>query len=185
MTAESPTPLVTLHEKIHHLEIEQNGLVLPNAVTLEGNIQHHAARIHSIDPLTAARHKDALQEALEAQRLGELAWKRNGEINRELALLRQEVGFAEHEERQHRAAKANKEMDEASQDYLHACKQVVRAYRRCMAVSTRNQGIPGAFTQLPPGFHVAMRGFGSGHEHISTSQEMAMTLLGVEREEQL
>jgi hypothetical protein len=176
--------LPDLQAKIHQLELEKSQLALPSLPQLESDIQFAAARVHSIDPKTAAQWRDKLQDALNAKQLAEENWSRNGQINTELSQLRQQLHFAEHDERHAIADKASKDLAQAASDYESAAKATIRAYRRCMQLSARNAGIPGASTGLPNGPHLPLRGFGYGGGY-STYQEMAMGLLPFEKEEQV
>jgi hypothetical protein len=175
--------LPTLQAHIHQLELEKSNLSLPSLHELEGKILYHSARTHSADPSEAKRHVVELQLLLQSKPLVEEQWQRNAQINTELQQLRQQVHFAEQDQRRALADKASRDLQQAAADYEAAAKATIRAYRRCMNIAARNAGIKGSDTALPPGPHIPLRGFGFGGGY-STYEEMQMGLLQFEKAEQ-
>lgn len=147
----APTPALSLPELTNHianLEQEKSRLSLPSLSELENRIQYHSARTHLTDKQEAAGHVASLQGLLESKRLAEVAWQRNGEIVRELALLKQELHFAEHEQQVARAQVATKELQSAIDEFATQAKACVRAYRRCQRIAARNAATGGQ-TRIP------------------------------------
>lgn len=182
MTSSNLT-LPDLQAKMNQLKMEQSSLALPPLSKLEAEIQFHSARVHVGAPEVISHHKACLSSAIHAKQMAEESWQRNGKINSELQDLDREYTFVLAEDRKHNAVKASQDLQQAASDYEAAAKQVVRAFRRCMQVSSRNAGIPGAATSLPLGPHIPLRGFGFGGG-FSTAEEMRMGLLPFEKEEQ-
>lgn len=163
--------LPELQAKIHQLELEKRQLALPSLPVLEQNIQFHAARIHSIDPKTAANHKDELQLALNAKQLAEESWARNAKINGEIRRLEQELQMAQAEERKAQAESATKKLNEAVDEFVSAAKQCVRAYRRAQQVALANHAVPGASTGFAPDLSLSFLS-GSPYSGFAIQQEV-------------
>jgi hypothetical protein len=186
---QSPAPsqamtLADIHNKIGHLEREQSNLVLTPLSEMEAQILWHSARTHSLDKAEAQHHVASIQSLLAGKQQVEQAWKRNGEIVREIALLKQDLHFCEVDERKHRAEAANRELNAAVEEFVAQAKNLVRSYRRAQRIALANHAIPGASTGFPQDLSLSFLS-GSPHSGFTLQQEVGFGLLPFELREQV
>ena len=175
---------IHIRNQLEQLQREKQALPLPSLAQMEAEIQFHSARVHSIDQATANHHQRALQDALNAKDQAEAAWKRVGEINSEISMLTSQLQMAELEEKRHQVNAADQRMADAHQDFYHAAKLVVQAYRKCMHVGRANAAIPGSSIKLPPGFHFEHLTSQYETPGFTTSQRMAFGPLRLEQDDE-
>jgi hypothetical protein len=162
--------LPDLQQAIHQLEIEKSKLALPPLHEIESQIQYHSARTHSADPQEAKRHTVELQLLLIAKQQAEQSWSRNGQINTELSQLRQQLHWAEQEQRNVRAEAATRDLQQAVEEFISAAKQTVRAYRRAQRQALANHAVPGATTGFPQDLSLSFLS-GSPYSGFTIQQE--------------
>ncbi len=146
MTTVAPLSLPELHVAIASAQAELANLPNVSLATLEQTIQYHGARAQSIDPATAAHHRNELQVAIEAKEQAHRNNERRTEINHQLARLNQDLQLQQQNERFRQAGDATKRCEEAYADYIRASKEVVRAFRRVLSANRQAYNIKGAVT---------------------------------------
>lgn len=163
----------------HVLKTELQSLFLPNLHAIEGAIQHHSARAVVGDPATVAHHKVELANALASKAQAELLHERAQQINGELVKLRQELAFAEAEQHSARVTLANRNMEQAHDEFALAARMVVQAYRKCLRIRVENMQVKGATQDIPPGF--TFNHMTNPNNNFFTSQEMVWGPIKVEQ----
>lgn len=159
----------TLRNTIQQLELERARIPGTSPIQIEQEIQRLTPRV-ILDPTLRA----SLADLIENKRLAEQNLERVQEINSQIARLNVELDLLEGEEKRHQVEQADKRLSIANEEFAHAARLVIRAYRKCLTVAQQNQSIPGAHTGVPKDFVFGHLRSPYGSQAFSTAQEMRM-----------
>lgn len=181
MTNPTPTPSPTpsLHDvimQIQSTEIEKQSLpALPDRIELEGRIRQ-ATEAAVSTPTVETRA--TLQMLLIERGACNTLHERHREVEKRLAHLREQKAIAEDQQRANQRLSAEREAQEALNEFRMLARQVVRAFRRILSLNMRNRAM-GAATVPTPSFsfsHLSSDPNGP----FKTSDEMLMGPLRIE-----
>ena len=131
--------ILEIESKIQSLRDEKQSLRLPDIQPIEEAIRHNAARA-VVDP----QFKPTVERLIADKALAEQAWQRNGDINREVAVLESEHSMLVAEERTARLQDAERRYQSLHNEFVAAAKSICRLAAQMNALNYRNAAqVPG------------------------------------------
>lgn len=150
-----PVSITQLERDLNAKRAEAEAVSFQLTDGIEREVAEFNSRLAVAPPSDQDHFRTLLEKALGRLDAARASNSRLAALNGEAQRMETALEVARGEQRAIAIEQSNRNMASARSEYAHACKQVIRAWRRLLQLQRVAQNTPGANSKLPRGFHIA------------------------------